>query len=111
MQKIDTTIDRLAKLREGEIAKDGMNFPLSYSIPSYHPFSGSMYFSSNNQVLYKIKADGTVELGDLILEAVIKGLEKKGYYLIKVGGSTFPLAVYTLGTYGWLSSDSANKKK
>lgn len=31
---------------------------------------------------YRIKSDGTIELGDLIIDAVIKGLEKKGYILM-----------------------------
>lgn len=46
------------------------------------------YDNIGAKLLYKVKADGTIELGDLVIEAVIKGLQEKGYVLIKVGGST-----------------------
>ena len=41
------------------------------------------YNNNGNKFLYKIKADGTFELGDLLIEAVVVGLQQRGYRLVK----------------------------
>lgn len=114
----DTT-DMLREYRKDILAKGILISPdkithtgtLSLSIDTLSPsiirnnlvFNNSTYWQfttdGSKRMLYSIKADGTIELGDLIIEAVIKGLEKKGYVLIKrVEGQNFIRIYNSLST-------------
>ena len=73
----DTT-DMLRQYR-----KDSLYIKPAYLAQGVLPFSGNSVYSMGNKTLYSIKPDGSIELGDLIIEAIIKALEKKGYRLMK----------------------------